>query len=104
MLDARSFPDHAILYFGKEISLEDIRLTLHRWRIVIEHPSTVLVLTNLAYAEAPWRAVKSLSAATSPVWKELAMEGNTAHSFEKQITDLGTIVGELEGAGEREQR
>ena len=44
--------------------------------------------TNLAYAEAPWLAVKSLSAAASLVWKELAMEGNTAHSFEKQITDL----------------
>ena len=60
----------------------------------VEHPSSVLVLTNLAYAEAPGLAVKSLSAATSLVWKELAMEGSTAHSFEKQITDLEPFLAE----------
>ena len=59
-----------------------------------EHPSTVLVLTNLAYAEAPWLAVKSLSAATSLVWNEVAMAGNTAHAFEKQITDLEPFLAE----------
>ena len=83
------FPTTPFYIVGKEISLEDIRLTLHKMADrFVEHPSSVLVLTNLAYAEAPWLAVKSLSAATSLVWKELAMEGNTAHSFEKQITDL----------------
>jgi len=60
----------------------------------IEHPSTVLVLTNLAYSEAPWLAAKSLSAATSLVWKEVAMEGNSAHAFEKQITDLEPFLAE----------
>jgi hypothetical protein len=60
----------------------------------IEHPSTVLVLTNLAYAEAPWLAVKSLSAATSLVWKELAMEGNTGARFEEQITALEPFLAE----------
>jgi hypothetical protein len=80
---------------SKEISLEDIRLTLHKMADrFVEHPSSVLVLTNLAYAEAPWLAVKSLSAATSLVWKELAMDGNTAHSFEKQITDLEPFLAE----------
>ena len=91
---------------GKEISLEDIRLTLHKMADrFVEHPSTVLVLTNLAYAEAPWLAVKSLSAATSLVWKELAMDGNTAHSFEQQITALEPFLGrELEGARVAEER
>ena len=89
------FPTMPFYIVGKEISLEDIRLTLHKMADrFIEHPSTVLVLTNLAYAEAPWLAVKSLSAATSLVWKELAMEGNTAHSFEQQITDLEPFLGE----------
>ena len=89
------FPTTPFYIVGKEISLEDIRLTLHKMADrFIEHPSTVLVLTNLAYAEAPWLAVKSLSAATSLVWKELAMEGNTAHSFEKQITDLEPFLAE----------
>src|SRR6476469_9506853 len=89
------FPTTPFYIVGKEISLEDIRLTLHKMADrFIEHPSTVLVLTNLAYAEAPWLAAKSLSAATSLVWKELAMEGNTAHSFEKQITDLEPFLSE----------
>jgi hypothetical protein len=89
------FPTTPFYIVGKEISLEDIRLTLHKMADrFVEHPSTVLVLTNLAYAEAPWLAVKSLSAATSLVWKGLAMEGNTAHSFEKQITDLEPFLAE----------
>jgi hypothetical protein len=89
------FPTTPFYIVGKEISLEDIRLTLHKMADrFVEHPSSVLVLTNLAYAEAPWLAVKSLSAAASLVWKELAMEGNTAHSFERQITDLESFLAE----------
>jgi hypothetical protein len=68
---------------GKEISLEDVRLTLQKISDrFFEHPASVLVLTNLAYADAPWLAVKSLNAASSLVWKELALTGNSAHRFE----------------------
>jgi hypothetical protein len=89
------FPTTPFYIVGKEISLEDIRLTLHKMADrFVEHPSTVLVLTNLAYGEAPWLAVKSLSAAASLVWKELAMEGSTAASFEKQITELEPFLAE----------
>jgi hypothetical protein len=89
------FPTVPFYICGKEISLEDVRLTLHKMADrFIEHPSTVLVLTNLAYAEAPWLAAKSLSAATSMVWKELAMEGNTGHTFEEQITALEPFLAE----------
>jgi hypothetical protein len=89
------FPTMPFYIVGKEISLEDIRLTLHKMADrFVEHPSTVLVLTNLAYAEAPWLAAKSLSAATSLVWKDLAMDGNTAHSFEQQITALEPFLAE----------
>ena len=84
-----------IYVVGKEISLEDIRLTLQKMADrFVEHPSTVLVLTNLAYAEAPWLAAKSLSAATSMVWQEVAMEGSTAYSFEQQITALEPFLAE----------
>src|SRR5512139_3456653 len=89
------FPTMPHYIVGKEISLEDVRLTLHKMADrFIEHPSTVLVLTNLAYAEAPGLGVKSLSAAASLVWKELPMEGNTAHSFEQQITALEPFLAE----------
>ncbi|MGE0566251.1 MAG: hypothetical protein AB7O50_17260 [Pseudolabrys sp.] len=80
---------------GKEISLEDIRLTLQKMADrFIEHPSTVLVLTNLAYAEAPWLTAKSVSAATSLVWHEVPLEGSSAYSFEQQITDLEPFLAE----------
>jgi hypothetical protein len=89
------FPTMPFYIVGKEISLEDVRLTLHKMADrFVEHPSTVLVLTNLAYADAPWLAAKSLSAATSLVWKELAMDGSTAHAFEEQITDLEPFLAE----------
>ena len=94
------FPTMPFYIAGKEISLEDVRLTLHKMADrFVEHPSTVLVLTNLAYAEAPWLAVKSLSAASSLVWKELAMDGSSAHAFEKQITDLEPFLAESWKAG-----
>jgi hypothetical protein len=89
------YPTMPFYVVGKEISLEDIRLTLQKMADrFVEHPSTVLVLTNLAYAEAPWLAAKSLSAATSMVWHEVAMEGSTAYSFEQQITALEPFLAE----------
>src|SRR5512141_3257411 len=89
------FPTMPFYIVGKEISLEDIRLTLQKMADrFIEHPSSVVVLTNLAYAEAPWLTVKSVTAASSMVWKEVPLEGNTGHSFEQQITALEPFLGE----------
>jgi hypothetical protein len=83
------FPHMPFYTVGKEISLEDVRLTLQKMSDrFFEHPATVLVLTNLAYADAPWLAVKSLNAASSLVWHELPLIGNSAHRFEQQIIDL----------------
>jgi SAM-dependent methyltransferase len=83
------YPTMPFYVVGKEISLEDVRLSLRRMvDRFCEHPSTVLVLTNLQYADAPWLTVKSLSAASSLVWHEVRLTGDTAHTFDKQITDL----------------
>jgi len=89
------FPTMPFYIVAKEISLEDVRLTLQKMADrFVEHPSSVVVLTNLAYAEAPWLTVKSVTAASSMVWKEVALDGNTAHSFEEQITALEPFLGE----------
>ena len=89
------YPTMPFYVVGKEISLEDIRLTLHKMADrFFEHPSSVLVLTNLAYADAPWLAVKSLSAASSLVWHEVALVGNSAHRFEQQIIELEPFLAE----------
>ncbi len=80
---------------GKEISLEDVRLTLQKMPDrFFEHPATVLVLTNLQYANAPWLTVRDLKAASSLVWHEVRLKGNTSHSFEEQITDLEPFLAE----------
>jgi len=89
------FPTMPFYIVGKEISLEDIRLTLQKMSDrFVEHPASVVILTNLAYAEAPWLTVKSVSAATSLVWHEAALEGTTAHNFEQQITALEPFLSE----------
>jgi hypothetical protein len=94
------FPAMPFYVVGKEISLEDTRLTLHKVPDrFVEHPATVLVLTNLAYADAPWLHVKSVSAASSLVWHEVALTGTTAHRFEEQITDLEPFLAENWKAG-----
>jgi hypothetical protein len=94
------FPAMPFYVVGKEISLEDIRLTLQKVPDrFVEHPATALVLTNLAYADAPWLHVKSVSAASSLVWHELALTGTTAHKFEEQITDLEGFLADNWKAG-----
>jgi SAM-dependent methyltransferase len=94
------FPTMPFYVVGKEISLEDVRLTLQKVADrFVEHPATALVLTNLAYADAPWLAVKSVSAASSLVWHELPLAGDSAHRFEAQIIDLEPFLAENWKAG-----
>jgi hypothetical protein len=89
------FPTLPFYIVGKEISLEDVRLTLDRMPDrFFEHPATVLVLTNLYYAEAPWLTTKTMSAATSLVWHEVPLTGSSSHEFERQITDLQPFLAE----------
>jgi len=74
---------------GKEISLEDVRLALEKMPDrFCEHPATVLVMTNMNYAEAPWLQPANLNAAATMVWREVALRGNTAAEFDEQITEL----------------
>jgi hypothetical protein len=94
------FPHTPFYIVGKEISLEDVRLAMQKMSDrFTEHPATVLVLTNLAYADAPWLVVKSLSAASSLVWHEVPLTGSSAHQFEQQITDLVPFLAQNWKAG-----
>ncbi|HEY3908593.1 MAG TPA: hypothetical protein VGM07_01730 [Stellaceae bacterium] len=89
------FPTMPFYIVAKEISLEDVRLVLEKMPDrLFEHPATVLVITNMYYAEAPWLTPHSVTSATSLMWHELALTGNTAHDFEAQITDLRDFLGE----------
>ena len=54
---------------GKELSLEDARLTLDKIPDrLFEHPATVFVLTNMHYAEAPSLTPASPTAAAAMIW------------------------------------
>ena len=85
----RRFPTMPFYFVGKEISLEDVRLSLDKMADRFhEHPATILVVTNMYYGEAPWLSPKAVSAATSLVWHEVALTGITAHEFSDQIIAL----------------
>ena len=57
---------------GKEISLEDVRLALEKMPDrFMEHPATVLVMTNMKYDEAPLLMPNEPGAAEKVVWHEV---------------------------------
>jgi hypothetical protein len=85
----RRFSNMPFYIVGKEISLEDVRLSLRKMADrFFEHPATVLVVTNMYYTEAPWLTPRAVAAATSMVWHEAALTGTTSHEFSEQIAAL----------------
>ena len=80
---------------GKEISLEDVRLALEKMPDrFMEHPATVLVMTNMKYDEAPLLMPNEPGAAEKVVWHEVELKGNTAGQFDEQITALQPMLSE----------
>lgn len=89
------FPTMPFSIHGKEVSLEDVRLTLDKLPDrLYEHPASVVVLTNLYYGEAPWLTPRSPQAAKDMIWKEVALKGNSSHEFEQQIVGLQDFLSE----------
>ena len=83
----------------KEVSLEDVRLTLQKMPDrFFEHPAMVMIITNMYYAEAPWFTPKSSAAAGAMIWREVALAGSTAHEFEVQIEEQNEFLSENWGA------
>src|ERR1700749_1979184 len=67
------FPHMPFYVAGKELSLEDVRLTLDKVPDrLFEHPATVFVLTNMYYAEAPGLGPPRPSGAAGMIWHEVA--------------------------------
>ncbi|MES1148997.1 MAG: hypothetical protein ABUL53_07405, partial [Bradyrhizobium guangdongense] len=94
------FPAMPLYVVAKEISYEDVRMMLEKMADrLFEHPATVLVVTNLYYAEAPWLTPRSATAAQGLLWKDVALQGNTAHGFAEQIGELEPFLAENWRAG-----
>lgn len=91
----RRFPTMPFYISCKEISMEDVRLSLAKMADrFFEHPATVVIVTNMYYAEAPWLTPRSVSAASSMIWKEVALTGTTAHEFDEQLNGLEGFLAE----------
>ena len=83
------FPTVPFVVVGKEISLEDVRLTLEKLPDRFsEHPQTVVLLTNLNYREAPDLLPADPRARARLHWNEVALEGHCAHDFDRQLNAL----------------
>ncbi len=89
----RSFPTVPLLVVAKEISLEDVRLGLEKMPDrFFEHPATVIVITNLNYAEAPRLMPRDLASAAALNWQEVRLQGNSASEYGEQIEALGQTL------------
>ena len=89
------FPTVPFFVAGKEISMEDTRLTLsHLADRFAEHPQTVVVLSNMFYAEAPWLYPRSAKNQANLKWWNVPLKGHSAHEFGEQIENLDDILTE----------
>ncbi|HTQ98679.1 MAG TPA: hypothetical protein VMH83_01765 [Candidatus Acidoferrum sp.] len=82
------FPTVPLLVVAKEISMEDVRIGLDKMvDRFCEHPATVLVLTNLNYADC--RLMPSnVASANAMNWQEIKLEGTMSYGYKQQLESL----------------
>lgn len=89
----RRFPSIPFFVAGKEISLEDMRLTLEKLPDrFVEHPAMVMVLTNLNYADAPWLMPHDPKRAADINWIDVSMVGTSSFEFGEQLRQLDDAI------------
>jgi hypothetical protein len=89
----RRYPIMPFFIVGKEISLEDVRLSLEKLPDrFIEHPASVIVITNLYYAEAPWLRPRDVRHAAALNWREVSLEGSSSYEYGEQLRGLDPLL------------
>lgn len=87
------FPTLPLYVVGKEISLEDIRLSLEKLPDrFVEHPASVFVFTNLYYAEAPWLMPRDEKLAADINWKVVELDGSSAYEYGQQLGSMDEFL------------
>lgn len=87
------FPTVPMSVVAKEISLEDVRLGLEKMPgRFYEHPATVLVITNLNYADAPVLAPAQPTPDEPLNWQVLRLTGNSTHEYADEIEALAPVL------------
>ncbi len=85
----RDYPTIPFYVVGKEVSLEDVRLTLDKLPDrFIEHPASVIVLTNMHYAESPGLRPNTEEKRARMVMRHVALEGTDSQTFGEQLRGL----------------
>lgn len=80
------FPTIPFYVVGKEISLEDVRLTLDKLPDrFIEHPQSVVVVTNLHYAESPALRPNTEEKRDNMVIEYVELDGTDSYSYGEQL-------------------
>ena len=86
-------PTKPFYVVGKEISLEDVRLTLDKLPDrFVEHPQLVTVITNLHYAEAPSLTPNTPEKQQAMVMKYVELDGMSSQGFGEQLRDLDDFL------------
>ena len=86
-------PTVPMVVVGKEFSMEDARLTLSTFAgRLAEHPETVFVLTNMAYAEAPGLFPRAEANRADLQWWDVPLDGTTGYEFGTQISALEHLL------------
>jgi len=85
----KRFPTVPLYVVAKEISLEDIRLSLEKLPDrFVEHPATVVMFTNLHYSDSPWLTVTNPDMTDALNWLDVPLKGNTAADMGAQLRAL----------------
>ena len=89
----REFPTIPFLVFGKEISMEDVRLSIEKLPDrFVEHPNMVFVVSNLYYTEAASLTSSNADKQKRINWETLKLDGNSSFEFSQQLSQLDDML------------
>ncbi len=89
------FPTVPLVVVAKEISMEDVRIGLDKMvDRFCEHPATVLVLTNLNYADCRLMPA-NVASANAMNWQEIQLEGSSSYGYKEQLEALHLLRNDL---------
>ena len=87
------FPEVPLFVSGKEISMEDVRLTLEKLPDrFVEHKKMVFVVSNLHYSEASNLTSKNKTKQKKINWDIIKLKGNSSLDFNSQLIKINNLL------------
>lgn len=89
----RKFPTIPFFVVGKEISMEDVRLTVEKLSDrFVEHPNMVFIISNLHYSEAASLTSSNNYKQNKMNWEKIKLQGNSSYDFNKQLSQMDKML------------